>query len=64
MAETRRCGYEERRSCHNSGYRRSDYRSAAPTVSLVGTIKTNLDDLMAQYVVSALYCYPVLERIL
>lgn len=53
-------GYEERRSCHNSGYRRSDYRSAAPTVSLVGTIKTNLDDLMAQYVVSALYCYPEL----
>jgi DNA primase len=53
-------GYEERRSSHNSGYRRSDYRSAAPTVSLVGTIKTNLDDLMAQYVVSALYCYPEL----
>lgn len=53
-------GYEERRSSYNSGYRRSNYRSAAPMVSLAGTIKTNLDDLMAQYVVSALYCYPEL----
>lgn len=53
-------GYEERRSSYNSGYRRSNYRSAAPTFSLAGTIKTNLDDLMAQYVVSALYCYPEL----
>ena len=30
------------------------------TISLVGAIKTNLDDLVAEYVVSALICYPYL----
>ena len=30
------------------------------TVSLAGTVKTNLDDLVAEYVVSALICYPYL----
>lgn len=31
-----------------------------PQVSLVKTVKTNLDDLVAQYVISALVCYPQL----
>lgn len=30
------------------------------TISLAGTVRTNLDDLVAEYVISALICYPQL----
>lgn len=36
------------------------FKDVKPTISLAGKVKTNLDDLVAQYVVSALYCYPQL----
>lgn len=55
----------------NSGYVKGGYSQtgrsrqdfvAAPKVSTIGTLKTNLDDLGAQYVISALICYPVLAE--
>lgn len=50
---------ENNRGNYNrSAYGKNRYQEERPKVSLVGTIKTNLDDLGAQYVVSALYCYP------
>lgn len=46
---------------YRSEYRRDYQRQPEmPKVSLVGSIKTNLDDLVATYIISALYCYPVL----
>ncbi len=35
-------------------------KAVQPVVSVAGGVKTNLDNLMAKYVVSALYCYPQL----
>lgn len=40
-----------------SSYKRKNERA---TISLVGTVRTNLDDLVAEYVISALICYPQL----
>lgn len=51
--------HENSRSAYNgNSYGKGRYQNAVPKVSLVGSVKTNLDDLGAQYVVSALYCYP------
>ncbi len=40
-----------------SSYKHKNERA---TISLVGTVRTNLDDLVAEYVISALICYPQL----
>ncbi|MBE6452560.1 MAG: DNA primase [Alphaproteobacteria bacterium] len=40
--------------------RNYNYKKAETAISLVGNVKTNLDDLVAEYVVSALVCYPSL----
>ncbi len=45
----------ERQERHNQASARP-----RPKVSMVAEVKTSLDDLMGQYVLSALYCYPQL----
>ena len=46
-----------------ANYKKSDYRrgeAKQPQISMAGFAKTNLDDLVARYVVSAFVCYPCL----
>ena len=50
------------KSDYQGKYRRRDDPVTVPKVSAAGSIKTNLDDLGAQYVISALVCYPELAE--
>ncbi len=50
------------KSDYQGKYRRREDPVTVPKVSVTGSIKTNLDDLGAQYVISALVCYPELAE--
>lgn len=55
--------YSEFVEKNRPGKEKSDFRTGKVKVrSLIGTTKTDLDDLVAKYIVAAFVCYPVLAE--
>lgn len=58
----RKSRYSAGKNDYQGSFRRREDPVSIPRVSAVSSIKTNLDDLGAQYVISALVCYPELAE--